>query len=1047
MATTETLQVILDARDMLTQKVKQVNQALRETGTTANASSTVATSGTNRIANAYQSAANRIRSIWQGVTNTIKNSSTAQTISESSIAQPFLNAAEKIKSRWQTMMQTIKGKIRPDVDTSGLTPAQQQFQTLKKSIEEINAKAVKPRFELASAVDADGKIKVIVKDLEKLKSTSFTIDGSQANNALSQVQNNLTRVQLGLENSGRKTTSFVMALNSVHPALGQIGAKGVSAFGTLSTKLSSVKEKVSNLANGFSGIQSAVMSAFGAVGVTSLSQFTIGAAIARNKINAVTTSITGSEAATKSLNSAITNATSGGVVGFNSVATAIQQVAIKHNLTNAQLEKTPPVLTKIGTLARAMGKDSETAQTLMSKAYDGLNGNFMLLQRNLGITKQQLLDAGWSGAADDVDGYTNALQKVLDSKPEMQEYLNSYEGQMERLKLTIGGVGRQMGEVLLPIIQSILGGFLELSKAHPWITQLVVGIGVLVGAISSLSMVILPIIQLASAFKSLRTVSDTADTMKKGAEGASTLSKAYDVLRSKIGLTQIKTALMTVWQGIQTAATYVATAAQWLWNVALNANPIGIVVLAIAAFIAILIYLYNSNEDVRNALNNLWNFLRSSFIVAWDLLKATLMGVWNFLVSTFGPVWDWLVGLFTGTGDSVNGLMEWLGQLYQKFVEVLPLIMAIFMPWTLLFNTQMQQVAIQAVMAFVQWISTLGQQIWTWLWNAIMYVVMWGVSFTLNMQMIALQAVQAFIAWISQLPGRAWAWLMVMIQYAINFGNMLRARMQQAVTNAVNAFINFLKTLPQKAWNIFNQVIQKVISFATNFINKLRECAQNAVNRFKEKLDLVRVVREELQHIADCIRNGAGAIYSAIRDMATNMINTLKSWLHMGSPGEMAHTVEAEMGYINNYIREAYAPVEKSIKGLATTMTENFNADSIRESMNLGAITGENTLKSKISEEVELNIRNRTDEERNKKLDRLESLIQSLLTLLTDNGVNNNAVIIQNMDNATGDDLLAFLREHITDKNVLKSIANSNEFQAFDNRMKRKNMYGLSRHI
>ena len=1028
MATTETLQVILNAKDLLTQKVRQANNAIKQTGTTANTASTVASSSTNRIAQAYQNAATRIRSIWQGITNTIKTSSAAQTISESKLSQPFLNAAEKIKSRWQNLVNTLKSKIK-----------------------EVGNTPVDPFKNISNAGLA-------------------TLNG--------QITTTTTKVTtLG---------TVIQKVGAIAPNLGIKLSTGLASF---SQKISGVKTKINDLAMGFSGVQSAVMGAFGAVGVNSLSQFTIGAAIARNKINAVTTSITGSEAATKSLNNAITSATSGGVVGFNSVATAIQQVAIKHNLTNAQLEKTPPVLTKIGTLARAMGKDSETAQTLMSKAYDGLNGNFMQLQRNLGITKQQLLDAGWSGAADDVDGYTNALQKVLDSKPEMQEYLNSYEGQMEQLKRTIGSVGRQIGEVLLPIIQQLLGGFLELSKAHPWVVQLAVGIGLLVASVSSISMVLLPIIQLASAFKSLRTVSDTADTMKKGADSAGLLSRAYDTLRSKIGLTQIKTALMatwqgietaattvattakaalskayavlsskigltqikmalmTVWQGIQTAATYVATAAQWLWNVALNANPIGIVVLAIAALVAILLYLYNSNEDVRNALNALWNFLRSSFIAAWDILKAKLTDLWNFLVSTFGPIWTWLVGLFTGTGDSVNGLMEWLGQLYQKFVEVLPLIMAIFMPWTLLFNTQMQQVAIQAVMGFVQWISTLGQQIWTWLWNAIMYVVMWGVSFTLNMQMIALQAVMSFIAWISQLPGRAWAWLMVMIQYAINFGNMLRARMQQAVTNAVNAFINFLKTLPSKAWNIFNQVIQKVISFATNFINKLRECAQNAVNRFKEKLDLVRVVREELQHIADCIRNGAGAIYSAIRDMATNMINTLKSWLHMGSPGEMAHTVEAEMGYINNYIREAYDPVEKSIQGLATTMTENFNADSIRESMNLGAITGENTLKSKLSEEVELNIRNRTDEERNKKLDKLESLIQSLLTLLTNNGVNNNAVIIQNMDNATGDDLLAFLREHITDKNVLKSIANSNEFQAFDNRMKRKNMYGLSRHI
>ena len=46
----------------------------------------------------------------------------------------------------------------------------------------------------------------------------------------------------------------------------------------------------------------------------------------------------------------------------------------------------------------------------------------------------------------------------------MQEYLNSYEGQMERLKLAIGGVGRQIGEVFLPILNALLGGFLDLHQ-------------------------------------------------------------------------------------------------------------------------------------------------------------------------------------------------------------------------------------------------------------------------------------------------------------------------------------------------------------------------------------------------------------------------------------------------------------------------------------------------------------------------------------------------------------------------------------------------------
>lgn len=42
------------------------------------------------------------------------------------------------------------------------------------------------------------------------------------------------------------------------------------------------------------------------------------------------------------------------------------------------------------------------------------------------------------------------------------------------------------------------------------------------------------------------------------------------------------------------AVTGVVTAAQWLLNAALTANPIGLIVVAIAAFVAALVLAYNN---------------------------------------------------------------------------------------------------------------------------------------------------------------------------------------------------------------------------------------------------------------------------------------------------------------------------------------------------------------------------------------------------------------------------------------------------------------------
>ncbi|WP_349866849.1 hypothetical protein [Leifsonia sp. WHRI 6310E] len=76
-------------------------------------------------------------------------------------------------------------------------------------------------------------------------------------------------------------------------------------------------------------------------------------------------------------------------------------------------------------------------------------------------------------------------------------------------------------------------------------------------------------------------------------------------------------------------ATQVATAAQWLWNVAMSANPLGLIVLAIAAVIAIIV---------------LW-------VTHWDELSKTVGDFFNSLFGWVGDAIGWVGELFGGLGD------------------------------------------------------------------------------------------------------------------------------------------------------------------------------------------------------------------------------------------------------------------------------------------------------------------------------------------------------------------------------------------------------------
>ena len=80
------------------------------------------------------------------------------------------------------------------------------------------------------------------------------------------------------------------------------------------------------------------------------------------------------------------------------------------------------------------------------------------------------------------------------------------------------------------------------------------------------------------------------------------------------------TAFVSNVQAVWAARTRVMAAAQAALNVVLSANPIGLVVIAIAGFVAALVILYKRNESVRRAVQSFC----SGALKAWDGLRAGL---------------------------------------------------------------------------------------------------------------------------------------------------------------------------------------------------------------------------------------------------------------------------------------------------------------------------------------------------------------------------------------------------------------------------------------
>ena len=97
------------------------------------------------------------------------------------------------------------------------------------------------------------------------------------------------------------------------------------------------------------------------------------------------------------------------------------------------------------------------------------------------------------------------------------------------------------------------------------------------------------------------------------------LTQAAEMGTAASGIIQLAQAINAT--GIATKAW---TAAQWLLNAALDANPIGIIVMALGALAGALIYAYNHSEDFRRIVNLLWEAFKDFTMLLSGIVRKWL---------------------------------------------------------------------------------------------------------------------------------------------------------------------------------------------------------------------------------------------------------------------------------------------------------------------------------------------------------------------------------------------------------------------------------------
>ena len=119
----------------------------------------------------------------------------------------------------------------------------------------------------------------------------------------------------------------------------------------------------------------------------------------------------------------------------------------------------------------------------------------------------------------------------------------------------------------------------------------------------------------------------------------------WPIVRTVFGFLRDNTAVVKAFAvvlGIAAVGFGALTVATAAWNAVLALNPIGLIVVALAALAAGLTYAYQKSETFRAIVDKAWSVIKQVISVAWKIIKPILKAYWWYLSEVVAPVVKWL---------------------------------------------------------------------------------------------------------------------------------------------------------------------------------------------------------------------------------------------------------------------------------------------------------------------------------------------------------------------------------------------------------------------
>lgn len=268
----------------------------------------------------------------------------------------------------------------------------------------------------------------------------------------------------------------------------------------------------------------------------------------------------------------------------------------------------------------------------------------------------------------------------------------------------------------------------------------------------------------------------------------------------------LATAGTTLWGAVAGAATAVTTALGTAF--AFLTSPIGLIIIAIGALIAIGILLYKNWDTVKAKAIEIWTAVKEFFSQTWESIKTTASALWNSIKSYFINLWNSLKASVTSIFTSVKNFFStiWNG-IKSIFKTVITAIVNTAKTW---FNNFKNNVT-SIFNAIKNFISTV--------WNGIKIIFINVVQAIVNLVTGNFQGLKQNISNIFN----------AIKSVASSVWNGIKSTISNVVNRIKNSVINTFNSVKSRVSNIWNSIKSAI----TRPINSARDAVKRAIDKIK----------------------------------------------------------------------------------------------------------------------------------------------------------------------------------------------------------------------